>query len=103
MKKSDLLFELITVYVVLQTINEKGGTGDVQGYFETEVVAKAFASGRGWYNMDNAVRPQPAIKINNQIFLLAHPTPIEFGETDAIIRRNAIAKLSAAERRVLGV
>lgn len=76
-------------------------------FYSSEVAAKVAAKGRGWYGGDAPVHPHPAIYADGAAYLLAcdHPIDVDLKraqETERV-KKEALAKLSPAEKAALGL
>lgn len=98
--------EQITVWKAHGDGGERG-TGPVLGYYSTESAAVAAAKGRAWYGSNGHVENASALKIGDQIWLLASPKPIDLDgvnkKRDAELKEQTLALLTPEQRRVLGV
>lgn len=105
---------IITLWKVVETIDDRGGEGATLGYFKAEGTAKLNAKGKGWYGGDANVYKVYATNIGNHTYELftgrystGVPTPIDVdGEQkkrDEELRAQTKASLTDEQLRVLGL
>ena len=95
------------VYTVYETTNEYGARGALVGRFTSEAFAKEAAKGRGWYGSEGAIQAMTVVRVDGEWYELTTETPVDL-DVDLIARErelkaSALAKLSADERRALGL
>lgn len=99
--------EIKKVYEVWTTEDDRGRRGRMVGVFTEKQVAVNSARGKGWYGGDAEVAEGHAVQLDGKWYRLASPEEVELN-TDLIaeeerIKREALAKLSPRERRLLKV
>jgi hypothetical protein len=109
-------YEIITIFEVCKTVNERGEAGEVLDYVDSRPAAAARAHGAGWWGGDGKINEVVALVIDGKVFALREPNPVTVlsladvragrpipqSDVDAEVRRGALAKLSAQERKALG-
>ena len=98
------------VYAAYETVDEYGRLGSRRGIFTTRSRADKEAIGIGWYGGAGSVMTKNVIIVDDKAYLLDSPNPVELDvsskEAEAErerLKKSALAKLSADERKVLGV
>jgi len=98
------------VYAAYETVDEYSRLGSRRGIFTTRDRADKEAIGIGWYGGTGTVMTKNVIIVDDVVYLLESPTPVELDVSSEEakvarekIKASALAKLSAEERRVLGV
>lgn len=108
--------QLITIFEVRQTTDERGSRGPVIGYCDAMSTADARAKGEGWWGGMGKISEVSALVIDGKVWALRQPEPVQVmnleqvrvlkpvpqSEIDTELRNAALAKLSPDERRVLG-
>lgn len=99
---------IIDIWLVEETINESGHTGEFIGAFLHEAPARAAAKGKGWYGGDAAVTKRRAVAGVSPsgtacVLDREYDQPVKVDPTNDIIKRQALAKLTDDERRALGL
>lgn len=87
--------------------SERGGLGPIIGFFSSRNDAERFAKGQGWWGSNGVVRERSAIVIDDQIYLLERPDPIDLDRKAEIktleIKKQALSKLTEEEKRALNI
>jgi hypothetical protein len=96
-------YTLIDVYSVHETVDERSTHGKLLGYFRDSDDAYYHAHGRGWYGSEASVNSHHALKIKDRVFITSTPFPIEFGPANLTDRERALAKLTPADKKALGL
>lgn len=98
------------VYAAYETVDEYGRRGSRRGIFTTKSRADKEAVGIGWYGGTGSVMTKNVIIVDDIVYLLESPIPVELDISSEEaklarekIRASALLKLSADERKVLGV
>lgn len=99
--------ELIDIYVVYNE-SEHGWGGGPCGYFTSFSAAKEFGRNKGSWGGPVDPKTEKAIRLQDgTVYRLADPDPIDLDGVQAQyeenLRKQAIAKLTDEERRVLGL
>jgi len=103
------MFEFIKVWTVTETVNEYGSQGEVIGHFTNHAAAKSAANGRGWSGSEADISERSAITFprDGVTYILADADPValdvDFFKTREELRASALAKLTPAEKVVLGL
>lgn len=99
-------YEIITVYCAHGDGGERS-RGPVIGVYTTQSSAAQAAKGKGWYGGDGGTTTAQAIRLSDGKVYLISSDPIDLDEQqknlDEQLRTNALGKLSAEEKRVLGL
>ena len=102
--------EIKEVYAAYETTDEYSRLGGRRGIFTTRSRADKEAIGIGWYGGTGSVMTKNVIIVDGVVYLLESPTPVELDVSSEEaklareqIKKGALAKLSADERKVLGV
>lgn len=96
---------IITVYAVHQGDDDRS-FGHPAWYFTDNSRATNVAKGRGWYGGNAPVTDKKVLKIGDTAYLLDRDTPIrlDVGPEDYDAeRKNALAKLTDYEKKLLGI
>lgn len=75
-------------------------------FFDTEATAREFITTQGLVGKNATVRPRAAIQLGDHVYLLEKTEPIFINtgcDTQTVQRRVALAKLTEAERKLLGL
>ena len=98
------------VYVAYSTTDEYGRRGNRSGIFTSRSKAETEAIGIGWWGGKGTVTVEHAIIVEGVAYLLSSPHPVDLDITSLEARLTkeklkdaALAKLSADERKVLGI
>ena len=87
--------------------NDEGGRGSVIGYYSTKVFAEAAAKGKGWWGANGEIQALDALKVGNDVWLLAKMHPLDVDDvtriSDEALRKETLSNLTVEQRRVLGV
>ncbi len=98
-------YEIVEVYAVHQGDDDRH-RGHPAWFFTTRWQAEDVAKGRGYFGGDAPVSIQNAVRIGDKYFLLKMDLPLEMDigpEDQSTIRRNALAKLTETEKRLLNL
>lgn len=103
--------QIISVYVVRETVDEYGHTGEIIGVTVSKAEADNLAKGRGWYGGTADIREEKALVLdpaNPEAVLLLqstieYPLGVNLPERRREKRKAALAKLSPEEKELLGV
>lgn len=98
----------LSVFAVWETIDERGRRGELVGYYSTRAAADTRAEGRGWYGGKGDIESVTCLWYDNQLYALRNPPApvvldVDLSTREQVLRTSALAKLTAAERRVLGL
>jgi hypothetical protein len=102
------MLEIIDVWCVYEGGSEHD-VGEPAYFFTSYVTAKAKAQGQGWYGSNAEVEARKAIvnRVDGKVYLLERGTPIDLDGKEARKREDikhvALSKLTAEERKVLGL
>ena len=98
--------KIIKVYAYHGDGGERG-TGPVMGYCSSKYDADIASAHTGFYGGKGWVSEVPAIKINHDVYILAHDYPVDLdgvrAKSDAELKAKTLASLSAEQKRVLGL
>lgn len=102
---------ILEVHGAYTTTDERGALGQCKGWYSSKDAAVSAASGLGWYGGNGAVVSKPSLVLDGKVYLLAQPEPIVVDppaeqftpERLAALRKSAAQKLTADERRAMGL
>jgi len=96
----------VTVWIVHETVDEYGRTGSRVGVYRSPLVAEEAAKGKGWWGGKGRVSMRRAINTEEGVYILEDPgQPVKFSDEamEIDLRTQALAKLTPAERKALGL
>ena len=98
--------KIITVYAYHGDGGERG-VGPVIGYCSSKYEADVASQNTGFYGGKGWVSEARAIKINHDVYILAHANPVDLdgvkAKADAELKEKTLASLSSEQKRVLGL
>ena len=87
--------------------DDEGCRGVIIGYYSTKSFAEKASKGKGWWGADGEIQALDALKVGNDVWLLAKMHPLDVDDVtcidDEVLRKETLAKLTVEQRRVLGV
>ena len=100
-------YQIMTVYCAHGDGGDEYRRGPVIGVFTDENRADRHADGKGWYGGNGGVSERKAIHLSDGTVYLIEGSPIDLNLTarqhDAEVRLKALNKLTAEEKRILGI
>lgn len=98
--------KIIKVWVYHGDGGERG-VGPILGYCSTKYEADQQSAHTGFYGGKGWVSEVPAIKINHDVYILAHDKPVDLdgvkAKCDADLKAKTLASLTDDQKRVLGL
>lgn len=98
---------IVDVWVVHETTDEFGRIGKCLGVFRSEFFADEAAKGKGWWGGPGRVLKKKAfVTSDSEVYVLeGDAKPLRFADEEAEreLREKALGKLSASERKLLGL
>jgi hypothetical protein len=83
------------------------GTGPILGYCSTKYQADLESTHTGFYGGKGWVSETSAIRINNEVYILAGEHPVDLdgvkAKSDAELKEKTLASLTDEQKRVLGL
>lgn len=101
------IYERFQVWAVRNDTYERDDTSSVLAYYDSYGKAQERAVGKGWFGATARITKHEALRVGNNVWLLAKDTPIDVTQDESIsdddLREQTLATLSANQKRVLGL
>lgn len=96
--------EFLTIYKAQIDESDRGPAITI-GFFSSEIDARLFTTGKGWYGSNGWAHLEKAVKIDDKVYIISEPIDLDFNlaKEREKLKKIALSKLTEDEIKLLGI